>query len=60
MNVAIHRSRQIVRRMEAYVIYVCSITTGTWVGFSALIFVFQFDFPPFMVDKSFVVLVFVY
>ncbi|CAF1436549.1 unnamed protein product [Adineta steineri] len=48
-KLAIHDSRQIIKRMIAYAIYACSITIRTFVGFSILIFVFKFDFPPFMV-----------
>ncbi|CAF0761053.1 unnamed protein product [Adineta steineri] len=46
---AILGSRQIFQRMRNYAIYTCSVTIRILVGFSVLIFAFQFDFPSFMV-----------
>ncbi|CAO3675008.1 unnamed protein product [Umbelopsis ramanniana] len=46
---AIIGSRQIFQRMRNYSIYTCSVTIRVVVGFSILIFAFQFNFPPFMV-----------
>ncbi|KAL7312297.1 hypothetical protein PS15m_008075 [Mucor circinelloides] len=46
---AIIGSRQIFQRMRNYSIYTCSVTIRIVVGFSILIWAFQFDFPPFMV-----------
>lgn len=50
--VAILGSRQIFQRMRNYAIYTCAITIRILVGFSVLIFVYQFDFPSFMVDAN--------
>ncbi|GAA5817420.1 hypothetical protein MFLAVUS_010966 [Mucor flavus] len=46
---AIIGSRRIFQRMRNYSIYTCSVTIRIVVGFSILIWAFQFDFPPFMV-----------
>ncbi|OBZ91433.1 ATPase 4, plasma membrane-type [Choanephora cucurbitarum] len=46
---AIIGSRQIFQRMRNYSIYTCSVTIRVVVGFSILIWAFQFDFPPFMI-----------
>lgn len=42
-------SRQIFARMSNYAIYTCSITIRIIVAFSLLIFIFHYDFPPFMI-----------
>ncbi|KAG2230370.1 hypothetical protein INT48_007665 [Thamnidium elegans] len=46
---AIIGSRRIFQRMRNYSIYTCSVTIRIVVGFSILIWAFEFDFPPFMV-----------
>ncbi|CAO3613511.1 unnamed protein product [Cunninghamella echinulata] len=46
---AIIGSRQIFQRMRNYAIYTCSVTIRVVVGFSILIWAFNFDFPPFLV-----------
>jgi H+-transporting ATPase len=46
---AILGSRQIFARMTSYSIYTCSITIRIIVSFALLIFIFQYDFPPFLV-----------
>ncbi|KAF7722255.1 plasma membrane H+-ATPase [Apophysomyces ossiformis] len=46
---AIIGSRQIFQRMRNYSIYTCSVTIRVVVGFAILCFVFEYDFPPFMV-----------
>jgi H+-transporting ATPase len=46
---AILGSRQIFARMTSYSIYTCSITIRVIVAFALLVFIFQYDFPPFMV-----------
>ncbi|CAO3656761.1 unnamed protein product [Mucor hiemalis] len=46
---AIIGSRQIIQRMRNYSIYTCSVTIRVVVGFSILIWAFQFDFPLSMV-----------
>ncbi|CAF4685268.1 unnamed protein product [Rotaria socialis] len=45
---AILGSRQIFARMTSYSIYTCSITIRIILSFSLLIFIYQYDFPPFM------------
>lgn len=42
-------SRQIFQRMRNYSIYTCSVTVRVVVGFSIMVFAFEFNFPPFMV-----------
>jgi H+-transporting ATPase len=46
---AILGSRQIFARMTSYTIYTCSITIRIIISFGLLIFIFQYDFPPFLV-----------
>lgn len=46
---AIRQSRVIFQRMRNYSIYACAVTIRIVVCFSILAFVYQFDFPPFMV-----------
>ncbi|CAF4876145.1 unnamed protein product [Rotaria sp. Silwood1] len=46
---AILGSRQIFVRMTSYAIYTCSITIRIIVSFALLIFIFRYDFPPFMI-----------
>ncbi len=46
---AILGSRQIFARMTSYAIYTCSVTIRVIVGFALLIFIFHYDFPPFMI-----------
>lgn len=46
---AILGSRQIFARMTSYAIYTCSITIRVLVTFALLIFIFRYDFPPFMI-----------
>ncbi|GMK59655.1 hypothetical protein CspeluHIS016_0802610 [Cutaneotrichosporon spelunceum] len=46
---AIYGSRVIFQRMRNYAVYACSVTIRIVVGFSLMVFIWQFDFPPFMV-----------
>ena len=46
---AILGSRQIFARMTSYSIYTCSVTIRIIVAFALLVFIFDYDFPPFMV-----------
>jgi H+-transporting ATPase len=46
---AVLGSRQIFARMTSYAIYTCSITIRVIVAFALLIFIFKYDFPPFMI-----------
>jgi len=46
---AIRGSRIIFQRMRNYAIYACAVTIRIVVCFAILAFVYQFDFPPFMV-----------
>jgi H+-transporting ATPase len=46
---AILGSRQIFARMNSYATYTCSITIRIIISFALLIFIFQYDFPPFLV-----------
>ncbi|CAF0885835.1 unnamed protein product [Rotaria sordida] len=46
---AVRGSRQIFVRMTSYAIYTCSITIRIIVSFALLIFIFRYDFPPFMI-----------
>ena len=46
---AILGSRQIFARMTSYAIYTCSVTIRIIFAFALLIFIFRYDFPPFMV-----------
>ncbi len=46
---AILGSRQIFARMSSYSIYTCSVTIRIIVAFALLIFIFHYDFPPFMI-----------
>ncbi len=46
---AILGSRQIFARMTSYAIYTCSVTIRVIVAFALLIFIFHYDFPPFMI-----------
>ncbi|CAF4146050.1 unnamed protein product [Adineta steineri] len=46
---AILGSRQIFARMTSYAIYTCSVTIRVIVGFALLIFIYHYDFPPFMI-----------
>lgn len=46
---AILGSRQIFARMTSYSVYTCSITIRIIVAFALLIFIFRYDFPPFMI-----------
>jgi H+-transporting ATPase len=46
---AIRQSRVIFQRMRNYSIYACAVTIRIVVCFSLLAFIYQFDFPPFMV-----------
>jgi H+-transporting ATPase len=46
---AILGSRQIFARMTSYSTYTCSITIRVIVSFALLVFIFQYDFPPFMI-----------
>ena len=42
-------SRQIFARMTSYAIYTCSITIRVLISFALLVFIFHYDFPPFMI-----------
>lgn len=46
---AIRQSRIIFQRMRNYSIYACAVTIRIVVCFAILVFVYKFDFPPFMV-----------
>ncbi|KAI9320576.1 plasma-membrane proton-efflux P-type ATPase [Dichotomocladium elegans] len=46
---ALIHSRRIFQRMRNYSIYTCSITIRVVVGFAIMCWIFQFDFPPFLV-----------
>jgi H+-transporting ATPase len=46
---AIYGSRVIFQRMRNYAIYACAVTIRIVVGFALMVFIWQFDFPPFMV-----------
>jgi H+-transporting ATPase len=46
---AINGSRQIFARMTSYAIYTCSVTIRIIVAFALLVFIFKYDFPPFMI-----------
>lgn len=46
---AIRGSRVIFQRMRNYAIYACAVTIRIVVCFAILVFVYQFNFPPFMV-----------
>ena len=46
---AILGSRQIFARMTSYAIYTCSVTVRIIVAFALLVFIFRYDFPPFMI-----------
>ena len=46
---AILGSRQIFARMTSYAIYTCSVTIRIIVAFALLVFIFRYDFPPFMI-----------
>ncbi|CAF0900061.1 unnamed protein product [Adineta ricciae] len=46
---AVLGSRQIFARMSSYAIYTCSVTIRVIVAFALLIFIFRYDFPPFMI-----------
>jgi len=46
---AVLGSRQIFARMSSYAIYTCSVTIRIIVAFALLIFIFHYDFPPFMI-----------
>ncbi len=46
---AILGSRQIFARMTSYAIYTCSVTIRILVAFALLVFIFHYDFPPFMI-----------
>ena len=46
---AVLGSRQIFTRMSSYAIYTCSVTIRIIVAFALLVFIFRYDFPPFMV-----------
>ena len=46
---AVLGSRQIFARMSNYAIYTCSVTIRIIVAFALLIFIFRYDFPPFMI-----------
>ena len=46
---AVLGSRQIFARMSSYAIYTCSVTIRVIVAFALLIFIFHYDFPPFMI-----------
>jgi H+-transporting ATPase len=46
---AVLGSRRIFVRMTSYSIYTCSVTIRVIVAFALLIFIFRYDFPPFMV-----------
>ncbi len=46
---AVLGSRRIFVRMTSYSIYTCSVTIRIIVSFALLIFIFRYDFPPFMI-----------
>ncbi|KAL1405851.1 plasma membrane H+-ATPase [Vanrija albida] len=46
---AIYGSRVIFQRMRNYAIYACAVTIRIVFGFALMAFIWQFDFPPFMV-----------
>lgn len=46
---AIYGSRVIFQRMRNYAIYACAVTIRIVLCFAIMVFVWQFDFPPFMV-----------
>lgn len=46
---AIYGSRVIFQRMRNYAIYACAVTIRIVVGFALMAFIWQFNFPPFMV-----------
>jgi len=46
---AIITSRKIFQRMKSYALYACGTTVRTVLTFSILVWVFEFDFPPFVV-----------
>lgn len=46
---AVLGSRQIFARMSSYAIYTCSVTIRIIVSFALLVFIFRYDFPPFMI-----------
>jgi H+-transporting ATPase len=46
---AVLGSREIFARMSSYAVYTCSVTIRIIVAFALLIFIFRYDFPPFMV-----------
>ena len=46
---AIRQSRVIFQRMRNYSIYACAVTIRIVVSFAILSFVYQYDFPPFMI-----------
>jgi len=49
---AILSARKIFQNMRNYSVYVTSMTVNLLVGYSVLLFAFQFDFPSFMVNKT--------
>mmetsp|Transcript_1813 Transcript_1813/g.6460 ORF Transcript_1813/g.6460 Transcript_1813/m.6460 type:complete len:722 (+) Transcript_1813:120-2285(+) len=46
---AIIQARMIFQRMLTYTLYACATTVGIATRFSILVFVYEFNFPPFMV-----------
>ncbi|BEJ10719.1 hypothetical protein CspHIS471_0101410 [Cutaneotrichosporon sp. HIS471] len=46
---AIYGSRVIFQRMRNYAVYACSVTIRIVVGFALMLFIWRYDFPPFMV-----------
>ena len=46
---AIYGSRVIFQRMRNYAIYACAVTIRIVVGFALMVFIWQFNFPSFMV-----------
>ena len=46
---AIRQSRNIFQRMRNYSIYACAVTIRIVMCFAILSFVYQFNFPPFMI-----------
>src|ERR1700722_5434001 len=46
---AVNGSRRIFVRMTSYSIYTCSVTIRIIIGFALLVFIFKYNFPPFMI-----------
>jgi H+-transporting ATPase len=46
---AVIGSRKIFVRMTSYSVYTCSVTIRVVVAFALLVFIFRYDFPPFLV-----------